>query len=134
VPIVLQLRAESANVPVDDVALDDEVGAPQSVEDLLASEHVPGVGGEEVQQRLLERGEVQLVISGEDLSVEHVDLEIADAEARDELSGTAVGPADHRPCAGDQIVWNERNTDVVVSTPLERIKLPAKVVAPRQRE
>jgi hypothetical protein len=34
----LQHRPQRAHVPVDDVALDDEVGAPQRVEDLLARE------------------------------------------------------------------------------------------------
>ena len=33
------------------------------------------------------------MFSGEHLSVEHVDLEIADTQARDELPGLAVGRA-----------------------------------------
>ena len=40
-PVVLRLRSESSHVPVDDVALDDEVGAPQRVEDLLPGEDAP---------------------------------------------------------------------------------------------
>ena len=66
---------------VDDVALDHEVGAPERVEDLLACQHGPGVRGEEIQESLLERREVELVTrSGHHLAVEDIDLEVADRE------------------------------------------------------
>jgi AcrR family transcriptional regulator len=72
------------------------------------------------------------VIAGEDLPVEHVDLEITDTQARHELSGLAVGPADDRACARDQIVRNEWHTDVVIGTALEGIELSAKVASASQ--
>ena len=42
----LKLRAKCANVAIDDVAPDDEVGPPQRVEYLLAREHAPRVRGQ----------------------------------------------------------------------------------------
>ena len=53
-PVALQLRAERTHMPVDDLALADEVAAPECVQDLPARERAPGVRGEEVQQSLLE--------------------------------------------------------------------------------
>ena len=119
---------------VDDVALDDEVGAPERVEDLLAREHAPGIRGEEVQQRLLEGREMQLVIAGEDLPVEHVDLKVADTKAWHELPGLSVRPPDHRTRTRDEIVRNEGHTDVVIGAALERIELSAKVAPASQRD
>src|SRR6185295_4642568 len=132
VPVVLQLGAEGTHVAVDDVALDDEVGTPERVEDLLAREDAPRIRGKEVQQGLLERRQMQLVIACEDLSVEHVDLEIADPKAWHELPGLSVSPADDRARARDQVVWNEGDSDVVVGAALKSVELPAKVAPASQ--
>lgn len=121
-------------MPVDDRALAYEVGAPERIEDLLPSNYASCVRGQEVQQRLLERGEVHLVAPREHRSVEHIDLQVGDAQAWDKLPGIAVGPVEHGPNAGDQVVWNERNTDEVIGAALEGVKLPAKIAAPRQRD
>src|SRR5438132_4208791 len=83
-PVVLKLRAEGTHVAVHDVALDHEVGTPKGVEDLLAGEDAPRVRREKIKQRLLERGEVQLVFAGQDLAVEDIDLELADTQPRHE--------------------------------------------------
>jgi hypothetical protein len=40
-------------MPIHHIAFDHEVGAPERVEDLLASEHASRVRGEEIQERLL---------------------------------------------------------------------------------
>ena len=111
-------------MPIHDVAFDHEVSSPQCVEDLLAAEHAARVRREQVQQCLLERGEVQLVLAGEHLTVENIDLEVSDAQAWHELADLTVSSAQHRPGAGDEIIWNERNADVVVSAALEGIELP----------
>jgi hypothetical protein len=71
---------------------------------------------------------------GNDLSVEHIELQVADAQARYELPGVAVGPAKRCPCARDTIVRNEGNTDVVIGAALEGIKLASKIAAPGQRD
>jgi len=133
VRIVLQLRAKGTYVPVNDVALTNEVGAPQPVEDLLPSQNAPGVRSEEVQERLLERGEVHLASLNNQRSVQHVELEIADLQARDELPGIAVGPADNGPRPGDQIIWNERNAEVIIGAALEGVELPAQIATPGER-
>src|SRR5207244_11166355 len=68
----------------------------------------------------------------EHLSVENVDLEVTDPHARDQLAGAAVGPADHRWGAGDQIVRHEGETDVVIGASLEGVELPAQIAAPSE--
>src|SRR6266550_8373890 len=103
VPVVLKLRAQGSHMAVHDVAFDDEVGAPKRVEDLLSGEDVAGVGGEEIQERLLERRQVELVLSREDLSVQDVDLEVADAQSRDQLAGAAMCAADDGARASNEV-------------------------------
>src|SRR5207249_2020923 len=67
---------------------------------------------------------------GEHLAVEDVDLEVTDAQARDQLTGAAVRPPDHRAGAGNEVVRHERDADVVVGAALEGVELPAQVAAP----
>src|SRR6185503_13317116 len=52
--VVLELDAQAADVSVDDVALCDEVGAPDRVEDLVPGEDAPAATGEQIQQALLD--------------------------------------------------------------------------------
>src|SRR6266550_946380 len=134
VPVVLKLRAQGSHVAVHHVAFDNEVGAPERVEDLLAGEDVAGVGGEKIQERLLERGQVELVLSRDDLSVQDVDLEVADAQSRDQLAGAAMCAADHGARARDEIVRHEGNADVIVRATLEGVELSAQVAASRERD
>src|SRR5664280_1767710 len=55
--VVLELDAQAPDVAIHDVALGDEVGAPDRVEDLLVRHHAPGATGQEIEQALLERGQ-----------------------------------------------------------------------------
>ena len=115
---------------IDDVALDHEVGAPKRVEDLFPREGAACVSGEKVQERLFERSQVKLVFSSEHSSVENVDLEIADAEPWNKLSGAAVCPPNDGARARDEVVGDERNADVVVRAALEGVEFPAEIAAP----
>ena len=74
------------------------------------------------------------MLAREHLAVQNVDLEVADAQARDQLAGAAVRAADHRMRAGDQIVRHEGDADVVVGAALERVKLAAQIAAPGERD
>ena len=56
--VVLELDAQAADVPVDDVALGDEVGAPDRVEDLVPGDDASAAAGEQVQQALLDPAQV----------------------------------------------------------------------------
>ena len=76
-------------MPIHDIALDHEVGAPEGVQDLLPRKHAPRIRCEEIQQRLLERGEIEVVVTRHDLAVQYVDLQIADAQPRHELADVA---------------------------------------------
>lgn len=78
--IVLELDAEVPNVAIDDVALGDEVRAPDGVEDLLSRHQPPAPAGEEVQEGLLDAAEVHHGIAGPDLAVDDVDLDLAELD------------------------------------------------------
>lgn len=55
---------------------------------------------------------MELRLARADPEVEHVDLQVTDAQARDHLSRSAVHPAHHRVRAGDQVVRHEGDADV----------------------
>src|SRR5439155_19651723 len=134
VPVVLKLGPQGSHVTVHDVALDHEVSAPERVEDLFACKDAARVCCEEVEQRLLERGQMQLVFAREDLSVENVDLEVTDAQPREQLSGAAMCPTDHRARPRDKVVTPEWDADVIVGATLEGVELPTKVATPGERD
>src|SRR6266542_5192611 len=69
---------------------------PERVEDLLARDHPPGVGGKQVQQALLERGQVQLRRTGAHGALQDVDIEVAELDHRHERQRIAVRPAQER--------------------------------------
>jgi hypothetical protein len=79
-PVVVQSRAQVADLTVDDVALRDVIRAPQRVEDLLAGDHAPSVGRQQVEQALLQARQVQLRGSGVNAAFEDVDLELTDLD------------------------------------------------------
>src|SRR5450759_4477081 len=56
--VVLELDPQAPDVAVDDVALGDEVGTPDRVEDLVPRDHPTPAAGEQVQQALLDPGPV----------------------------------------------------------------------------
>src|SRR6266852_1058488 len=77
---------------------------------------------------------MQFMFTSEHLSVQNIDLQIPDTQARHELTDLAVSSAQHRARAGHEIIWNEGNADVVVSPALECIQLPPQIAAPGQRD
>ena len=56
--VVLELVRRLPDVAIDDVALGDEVGAPDRVEDLVARDDAAPPAGEQVDQALLDAREV----------------------------------------------------------------------------
>jgi hypothetical protein len=52
--VAVKSRRRRGPVPVHDVALGDEVRAPDRVEDLIAGEHSPTATGEQVEEALLD--------------------------------------------------------------------------------
>src|SRR5438309_7539108 len=58
-PVILELGPQVTNMAVYGVAFGYVVDAPECIHDLIAGQHPAGVGGEEVEQTLLERREMQ---------------------------------------------------------------------------
>src|SRR5829696_4495187 len=78
-PVVLQLRPQRANLAVDDVALGGIVTAPEVVQDLVARQDPPGVGGQQIEQAQLQRCQVHVMAVDPHPVVEDVDLQLTDA-------------------------------------------------------
>ena len=78
--VVLELDPQAPDVPIDDVALGDEVGAPDAVEDLVAGHDASAAAREEVQQALLDAAQVDDRGPGTHLAVEDVDLHLAEPD------------------------------------------------------
>src|SRR6478672_2286139 len=96
VPIViLELDPEAPDMPVDDVALGDEVGAPDAVEDLVACQYASAAAGEEIEKALLDAAEVDQGGPGAYLAMDDIDLDLADRDLRNDRS---ISP---RRSAGD---------------------------------
>src|SRR2546428_5122540 len=65
-PVVAELHSQLADVTVDNVALDLELAAPDARQELLAAQHRARVCREQVEQRLLDRGERKVLIADTD--------------------------------------------------------------------
>src|SRR5437867_465757 len=74
-PVVAELHPQLANMPVDDVALNFELTTPDARQQLLTAQHLSGVRREKVEERLLDRGELELLAPNTDLLLHEVDLE-----------------------------------------------------------
>src|SRR4051812_13535208 len=87
-PVVVELHAKLADVAVHDVALDLEIGAPDRCEKGLSRKDLARVGGEDVQEGLLDGGELQRPTIRELHGLgDEVDLELlAERDAR--IQGT----------------------------------------------
>src|SRR5258705_1924848 len=94
--VVLELDPEAADVAVDDVALGDEVRAPDRVQDLLARHDLTAPAREEVQEALLDPAQVDDRVAGPHLPVDDVDLHLAEGDRGDDRP---IGP--RRPAADD---------------------------------
>ena len=81
---------------VDGVAPGDEVDSPQGVHDLIPREHPPGIRRQQVEQALLQGGEVQVRRAGSDLAVENVDLDLSQFDHW--IEGRAAAVRSARDC------------------------------------
>jgi hypothetical protein len=59
---------------IDDVALGHVVDTPERIQDLVARHHLDGSGCQQIEQALLESGQVQLRCPGPDLAVHVVEM------------------------------------------------------------
>ena len=91
-PVVLESRAQVADLAIDHVALGHVVCPPQRVEDLLAGDHAPGVGCQQIEQALLQAGQVQLRGVHSYSSLEDVYLELADLDVRAQTERSVCRP------------------------------------------
>src|SRR5213592_2440637 len=62
--VVLQLDSQASDMAVDDIALGDEVGSPNGVEDLVAGDDAAGSARQKVEQALLDAAQMHDGIPG----------------------------------------------------------------------
>src|SRR6185436_1331865 len=117
--MALQLDPQVADVAVDDVALRDVVGTPQAVQDFIARQQASRIGGEQIEQVLLERGEMQLRLAEPDAMMHDVDLELAQPKDRSEHGGFAIRASHDRDDARHQFIGRERDREDVVHAAFE---------------
>src|SRR5713226_6761340 len=118
-PIVLQLRPETPYVAVHDAAFGHVVRPPQGDEDLLARDHSAGVGRQQVQQALLQRGQLLLRAASPHSAIQDVGLELAQPDHRRERERVAVRPAQKPDDPSKELLERERDRQDVVRAPLE---------------
>src|SRR5664280_1462208 len=112
--VVLELDAQAPDVAIHDVALGDEVGAPDRVEDLLVRHHAPGATGQEIEQALLERGQADDRGADAHLAADDVDVDLAQPNHGDERQVDAQRPPRDHDGAREQLLGREgRRQDVV---------------------
>src|SRR5207253_6435035 len=83
-PVVFELQTQVPHVAIDDVASCGVILSPQSVQDLVPSQRLAGIGREQVQECLLHRGQYRPARSDLDLSIKEIDLQSRDFDDGDE--------------------------------------------------
>src|SRR5207253_8966398 len=93
-PIIVELHAKLPDVTIDDIALDLEVAAPDARQQALACEHLTGVRGQDVQEGLLDRRELEAAAAAQLHGLlDTVDLELAaEADLRLQRAAEAARP------------------------------------------
>ena len=108
------LRAQVADVNVDDVVIAEPLPAPHALEQPLAAERHPRLAREHVEQVELELRQLDRLAATTDLSRRRVDLEVTEATDRARLRAARSRAAEHRPDARHQLARRERLGDVVI--------------------
>lgn len=128
----LGLAAQIHDVHVEGVGRRLEVEAPDRLEDLLAGQHLPGVGQEHLQERELRTRQLHHPLAPRHLTGRQVHPQITEGE--DVLVGLLAArrrgvraAAQQRPDPGEQLVQLERLDQVVVRARVE----PGDAVADR---
>ena len=116
---------------IDRPGLTGEVGAPDVLEERLATEDDAGIPGQRGQEVELAGPQLDTALADEDLAPARLDAEAADLDRAAEADGP-VGPAEDGLDPGDERPGVERLRDVVVGAELEADD-GIDVVRPRRR-
>ncbi len=110
----LGLAPQVHDVHVERVRRRLEVQAPHLPQDLVAGEHLPGVGEEHFEQQVLDAGEVEPVAGPGCLPAQGVHAQVAEGEDAAAALGVRAASSQQRPHPGEQLVEFERLDRVVV--------------------
>src|SRR5256885_7122702 len=133
-PLVSELDPQLADVAIYDIALDFELTAPDGREKVLTGERFPGVCGKEVEEGLLDRGEVEHATADADALFDEVDLEAVEVDLGHDRDGDSVGSSHEGERAGDDLIEREGDLEDVVGPALVGAQLHAGVAPTSEAE
>ena len=119
---------------VDDIALGDEVGSPNGVEDLVAGDDAAGSARQKVEQALLDAAEMHDGIPGVHLAVNDVDVDLADRDPRYDRPARPGGPAGDHDAPGQKLLRRERRGKNVIDAKIEGFELGRQIPPTRQAQ
>ena len=115
---------------VDDVALGHEVPAPDRVEDMPSRHDLPAATRQQVEQALLDSGEIDLRAAGSDEAIHDVDLDLSERDRGDDREIDAQRPSGDRDGAREQPFGREWRRQNVIDAEIECPKLRLEVATP----
>src|SRR5437667_1901010 len=133
-PLVSELHPQLADVAIDDIALDFELTAPDGREKVLTGQRFSGVGGKEIQEGLLDWGEVEHATADADALFDEVDLEAIEVDLGHDRDGDPVGSSHEGERAGDDLIEREGDLEDVVGPALVGAQLHAGVAPTSEAE
>src|SRR5439155_9141144 len=133
-PLIVELHAELADVPIDDIALDLELTTPNRGKKIFPAERLSGVRRQKVEERLLDRREVQDAAADADALFDKVDLKTVQLDLGDDRDGDAVRPTHQRKGSRHDLVQCERDLEDVVRAALVSAQLQCGVPTARERD
>src|SRR5438552_2613956 len=133
-PLVPELHPQLADVAIDDIAFDFELTAPDGREKVLTGQRFPGVGGKEVKEGLLDRGEVEHATADAHALFDEVHLESVEVDLGHDRDGDSVGSSHEGERAGDDLIEREGDLEDVVGPALVGAQLHAGVAPTSEAE
>lgn len=120
------------NVPVNDLAVCHVIDTPQGIHNLVSRQQSPGIGRKQIQEILLQWGQVQLAGAGAHPTIEDIDFKLPHPNGWSEGDAGLVRAAHHRQRAGQQLLRRKGDSEQVVDNSLERSERRLEVAPPGQ--
>lgn len=130
--VVLQLDPQAPDMAIDDVALGDEIGAPDRIEDLVSRDDLPATAREQIEQALLDPAQVDDGVPGQDLTIEDIDLDLTELDGGHDWPVGSGRPPGDDDGPGQQFLRREWHRQDVVDAEIERLELRLEVAAPSE--
>src|SRR5664280_934867 len=112
---------------IHDVALGDEVAAPDGIQDLVSGGDASAATGEEIQEALLDTAKVDHGVTGPHPAMEDVDLHFAELDRGNDRHIRSRRPTGDNDRTSEQLLGREWHRQDVVDPEIERLELRLQV-------